>query len=180
MPSSPRPRPPLDASELERLALRYVERFATTQARLTAYLSRKLRERGWADTSPPDPAAVAAAMAARGYVDDRAFADARVRAMGRRGLGARRVQLALRHDGIREEDSDAVAEAIAEQAVASAVAFARRRRFGPFAAAIPDRAQRDKQFAAMLRAGHSPAIARALLAMSPGDAVEALFEAGQP
>jgi regulatory protein len=180
MPSSPRPRPPLDASELERLALRYVERFATTQARLSGYLSRKLRERGWAGDEAPDPAGVAARMAARGYVDDRAFADARVRAMGRRGLGARRVELALRHDGIGDEDAQAVAEAIAEQGIASAIAFARRRRFGPFAADAPERAQREKQFAAMLRAGHSPEIARKLLSMAPGECVEALFDLGQP
>ncbi|HYZ48955.1 MAG TPA: RecX family transcriptional regulator, partial [Sphingomonas sp.] len=39
---------PLDAPALERFALRYVERYATTRARLADYLSRKLRERGWA------------------------------------------------------------------------------------------------------------------------------------
>ena len=39
--------PPLDAAALERLALRYVERFATTRGRLTDYLTRKIRERGW-------------------------------------------------------------------------------------------------------------------------------------
>ena len=42
-----RPVPPLDRAALERLALRYVERFATTRGRLTDYLKRKIRERGW-------------------------------------------------------------------------------------------------------------------------------------
>ena len=38
--------PPLDAAALERLALRYVERFATTRGKLTDYLRRKIREIG--------------------------------------------------------------------------------------------------------------------------------------
>ena len=41
-----RPLPPLDQPALERAALRYVERYATTRAKLVAYLHRKLRERG--------------------------------------------------------------------------------------------------------------------------------------
>ncbi|KTW08260.1 RecX family transcriptional regulator, partial [Sphingomonas sanguinis] len=38
---------------LERLALRYVERFATTEGKLVDYLTRKLRERGWAGEGAP-------------------------------------------------------------------------------------------------------------------------------
>ena len=49
---------PLDAAALDRIALRYVERFATTRARLADYLRRKIRERGW-DGEPVDPAAIA-------------------------------------------------------------------------------------------------------------------------
>lgn len=44
---SNRPLTPLDPARLERLALRYVERFATTRVKLTRYLERKVRERGW-------------------------------------------------------------------------------------------------------------------------------------
>ena len=44
---------PLDEQGLNGLALRYVERFATTRAKLRAYLDRKLRERGWAEAGVP-------------------------------------------------------------------------------------------------------------------------------
>ena len=64
------------------MALRYVERFATTRGKLAAYLSRKIRERGWAG-EPIDPAIVAERMATLGYVDDRLFAEARARSLAR-------------------------------------------------------------------------------------------------
>jgi regulatory protein len=166
------PRPParpLKVADLERLALRYVERYATTRARLTAYLNRKIRERGWDGEGAPDPAALAERMAELRYVDDRAFAEAKAGAMARRGLGARRIGEALRHAGVEQADAEALAPDIAAEARASAIAFARRRRIGPFAREAPDSAQREKQIAAMLRAGHAFDIARTVIGMAPGD-----------
>jgi len=174
MPSDRRPRPPLDASALDRLALRYVERYATTRAKLAAYLARKIRERGW-DGAPADPEAVAERMAALGYVDDRAFAEARAAAMGRRGLGARRVREALRFAGIEDEDRDALGPALEADATRAALTFARRRRIGPYARDAAERDLRERQIGAMVRAGHSPALARRIANMLPGDDAEALL-----
>ena len=84
MPAERRPPRPLDAAALDRLALRYVERFATTQGELADYLRRKVRERGW-EGEPADPAAIAARMAALGYVDDRLFAESKAAALARLG-----------------------------------------------------------------------------------------------
>lgn len=159
---------PLDAAALDRIALRYVERFATTRARLADYLRRKIRERGW-DGEPVDPAAIAERFAALGYVDDRAFGEARAAAMARRGLGARRVAGALRAAGVAGEDADAIAPEIADRAAASAIAYARRKRIGPFASAAPDRDARERQIVAMVRAGHDFDMARRLIAIAPGD-----------
>src|SRR3546814_14114701 len=100
MPGPRRSLKPLDAAALDRLALRYVERFATTRAKLAAYLARKIRERGWAGARV-EPAEVASRRAALGYVDDRAFAEARAHSMTRRGLGGRRVAGAARVAGGR-------------------------------------------------------------------------------
>jgi regulatory protein len=165
-----RPVPPLDTAALERLALRYVERFATTRGKLTAYLQRKIRERGW-DGPPADPAALAERMAGLGYVDDRAFAEARAQALARRGLGARRVSQDFRAAGIAEEDAAELAPVIAGRAADTALAFARRRRIGPFGDGNPDRAVREKQLAAMLRAGHGFDLARRIVALAPGEAL---------
>jgi len=164
---------PLDRRSLDDLALRYVERFATTRARLAAYLARKIRERGWSGPAA-DPAAVADRLAELGYIDDRLFAEARARSMARRGLGARRVAQAFRAAGIAEDDASAVAEDVAARAVDSALALARRKRIGPFAGTAADRVQREKQLAQMIRGGHGFALARRIVEMSPGEDVASL------
>lgn len=167
--------PPLDAAALDRLALRYVERFATTRKRLADYLDRKIRQRGW-DGDPADTHAIAERFATLGYVDDRAFGEARATAMARRGLGARRVVGALRHAGVAGDDGAALAPGIADRALDAALTFARKRRIGPFAATLADRPQREKQLAAMLRGGHDFDTARRIVAMEPGDDVAMLGE----
>jgi regulatory protein len=163
--------PPLDNSSLERLALRYVERFATTRGRLTDYLRRKLRERGWAQDAgdPPDLMALADKLAELGYIDDRAVGEARASAMARRGLGQRRVTGALRQAGIAGEDAEALAPAIEDRAIASALTFARKKRIGPFATEAADRVLREKQIGAMIRGGHDFSLARRIAAMAPGE-----------
>ena len=170
MTSLRRSAPPLTRESLDRLALRYVERFATTRAKLTDYLRRKVRERGW-DGPPADPAEIAARMADLGYVDDRAFAEARARSMARRGLGARRVAQAFHAAGIGAEDADAVAPEIADNAVDAALALARRKRIGPFASAAPDRETRERQLAQMVRGGHDFGLARRIVDMAPGEEI---------
>lgn len=163
--------PPLDRESLDRLALRYVERFATTRAKLAAYLDRKVRERGW-DGPAADSNAIAARMAELGYVDDLAFAEAKARSMVRRGLGARRVAQAFHAAGIAADDAEAMAPEIAESAVDAALALARRKRIGPFAATAPDRILREKQLAQMVRGGHDFALARRIVDMAPGGQIE--------
>ncbi len=169
MPDPRRPLPPLNSADLERFALRYVERYATTRAKLTAYLSRKLRERGWDGEKSPDPEGLAERMAELGYVNDRLYAESKAGSMARRGLGARRVREALRFAGVEAEDTEALAPVIEAEGVSSAIAFARRKRIGPYGREVADRSLQDKQMAAMIRAGHSPGLARAIVRMAPGD-----------
>jgi regulatory protein len=166
-------RPPLDAEALERLALFYAGRYATTRAKLRSYLARKLRERGWAEGGGEPPVeALVERLAALRYVDDKAFAQSRAASLARRGYGERRVAESLKAAGIAEEDgAEARAEA-RDGAWAAALRFAERRRIGPFAPEQPDRPGREKAIAAMLRAGHSLAIARRLVNASPGDIPE--------
>jgi regulatory protein len=153
---------PLDGARLDELALAYVARFATTAAKLERYLARKLRERGWDGPGAPDPAALVARYVALGYVDDVAYARARSGGLLRRGYGPRRVRQALAEAGIGEETRQATQPGEADERKA-ALALARRRRFGPFGAERPDRQQREKQLAAMLRAGHSLDSAREMV-----------------
>ena len=173
--SSPsgRSRKPLGAAKLDELALSYVARFATSRAKLTRYLSRKIRESEWVDDTDPMAVCetVADRMARLGFLDDRQFAAMRAGAMTRRGLGVRRVRAQLFVDGIAPEDSGAAISEAEDKAMASAIGFARRRRLGPFAMQpADDPKDRDRQVAAFARAGHSLALARRILAVPPGDA----------
>ena len=171
-----RPRP-LDAARLEELALAYVARFATSAARLERYLARKLRERGWDGEGEADLAALVARYVALGYVDDAAFARARGGSLLRRGYGPRRVRQALAEAGIAEEvRAETGPDAAAERR--AALALARRRGFGPFGPALskdgaPDRQQRERQLAAMLRAGHTLDSAREMVDAASEAAAEA-------
>lgn len=170
----PRPRPALDEAALDALALRYVERFATTRAKLCAYLMRKLRERGWSGARPAEPEAIAERFAALGYVDDAAFALAKARSLAGRGYGRRRLADNLRVAGVDEQDGAAALDHAEREAVNAALRFAERRRIGPFATASPtDAKARDKAIGAMVRAGHGFALARAIVALSPGEGVDA-------
>jgi regulatory protein len=162
--------PPLDEAALERLALRYAERYATSRAKLSRYLLRKTRERGWAGEGEAPPiAAIVERMAGLGYVDDRAFATARTATLTRRGLGVRRIAADLQAAGIAPDDSAEPRAAAEAEALTAALHYARRRKIGPFAAAAPDRAGREKALAAMLRAGHPLDLARKVVRAEPGD-----------
>ena len=166
------PRPPLDAEGLERLGLFYAGRYATTRAKLAAYLRRKLGERGWDGPGEPPVERLVERFAELGYVDDRAFASSRTASLLRRGYGQRRVSDALRAAGIAEEDSAEAREQAGEEALAAAHVFARRRRLGPYAEAVPDREARNRAAAAMVRAGHRPELVWKVLGMSPADLPE--------
>lgn len=161
----------LDPARLNELALAYVARFATSAAKLEAYLRRKLRERGWEGEGDPDVPGLVARFVSAGYVDDEAWARSKSGSLLRRGYGMRRVDQALGAAGIAEDLRDAVRPAEAEQRRA-ALAFARKRSFGPFGREEPDRAGREKQIAAMLRAGHTLDSARELVNAASVEAAE--------
>jgi regulatory protein len=172
-PFSERPAPrPVDRARLDELAFAYVGRFATSEARLARYLGRKLFERGWdGDGSASEAVAAAVAKcAALGFVDDAAFAQQRGSALGRRGLGERRLRGQLAVDGIKADVAAPVLAAARDDRLATALAFARRRRLGPYGSGLPDDPKaRDKVMGAFLRAGHDGATARRILAVAPGD-----------
>jgi len=145
---------PMDGARLEEIALAYVARYATSRAKLEAYLCRKLRECGWDGEDEPPVGEIAARFVEAGYVDDAAFARARTGSLLRRGYGMRRVGQALAAAGIGEQLREEVSPGEARQREA-ALALARKRGFGPFGAEPPDAVRRQKQLAAMVRAGHS-------------------------
>lgn len=179
-----RPPAPLDAARLEELALAYVARFATSAGKLGSYCRRKLRERGHAgqeEGAPaPDVAALVERFVSKGFVNDAGFARAKADGLLRRGYGRRRIGEALRADGIAESLREEVAPGETARREA-AMTYARRRRLGPFAHDPFDQNDpraREKQLAALLRAGHDSGHARRVLAAaSPAELEEWIAEA---
>jgi len=113
--------------------------------------------------------AIAERFAASGLIDDNAFALAKAQSLSRRGYGRRRLAAALRVAGVEKEDSEAAYGEAERGAVAAALRFAERRRLGPYAAAAPATPrEREKQVAAMVRAGHPLDLALAILRLEPG------------
>ena len=157
-----RPPRPLDSARLNELALAYVARFATSAAKVEDYLRRKLRERGWEGEEDAPIKALVGRLVEAGYVDDTAFARAKSGSLLRRGYGQRRIGQALGAAGIAAEVREDVRAGQGAQRLA-ALALARKRRFGPFGEKAEDRAQREKQLSAMLRAGHPLDSARELV-----------------
>ena len=143
-----------------------------------AICARKLRERGWDGEGEPPVAALVERYVELGYIDDEAFARAKIgqpaaprlwRAAGAPGAG--------RGGGGRGAARARCARARA-QTRRAALALARRRRFGPFGDGAADKPLREKQIAAMLRAGHPLDSARQIVdAASATEAEEWAAEA---
>jgi regulatory protein len=167
----PRAPKPLDPARLEELALAYVARFAVSAAKLEDYLRRKLRERGWEGERDPPVAALAQKFVAAGYIDDEAYARSKAGGLLRRGYGNRRVDQALHAAGIAPDIREAARAGEAAQRRA-ALAMARKRKFGPYGTEAPERAQREKQLSALLRAGHPLDSARELVNAASIEAAE--------
>lgn len=164
--------PPLDEGKLNELALRYVERFATTRVKLRRYLARKVTERGWKGDHEPDLTAIAERFANQGYVDDAAYALSKSQSLSNRGYGKRRLIDSLRAAGIDENDTIEARELADFAAVDSALRFAKKRRYGPFACSEQDSRAQQRAIGAMVRAGHDFALVRAILQLGPGHPID--------
>lgn len=167
-----RPLPPLNESKLNELALRYVGKYATTRAKLRAYLSRKLRERGWSEGREPNLEGLAERFVRAGYVDDAAYALSKSQALSARGYGKRRLIEKLQVAGVDEEDGRAARDHADTEALHAALRFAERRKLGPFRRDKLDPKIQEKEIAAMVRAGHSFPVAKAILSWPAGAEVD--------
>lgn len=102
-----------------------------------------------------------------GLLNDEAFAQARAGSLQRRGKPGKVIRQALVAKGVPGDVAAAavasLAESSAEPDFDAAVAFARRKRLGPYGAAGADQERRRKELAAFARAGFSYQLARRVL-----------------
>ena len=166
---------------LEKWALAYLERFASSAENLRRVLRRRVRRRVRDDDETVRAAdALIDALVIRyrdaGLIDDAAYAAGRARARLARGQSLRRIAAGLMAKGVGAEDRAAALQALRETEpdpdLAAACAFARRRRLGPFRRAPIDR---NRELAAFARAGFARREAEAVLGCADAEAVAALL-----
>jgi regulatory protein len=171
--------PPLTAERLEKAALAYLERFSCSTASLrrvlTAKLDRSVRLHGTERTQGLEwiEALIARALRA-GLVDDALYAEARAASLRRRGASARAIRDKLAAKGVGGELVDAALRYTDEHAetdpdLAAAWRLARKRRLGPYRAAALRADHRNRDLAALGRAGFDYETARRVIDAAEGD-----------
>lgn len=191
------PGPAPARAALHEAALAYLARSSATAATLGRVLDRKVSS--WARKAARasrDPELVAAdvsvcresieAIVARfrevGLIDDAAYAKSRARSLSRSGRSRRAIAAHLAVKGVGAETVREALPNDAETELAAALAFARKRRIGPYAREAEldreqERAAKQKALAAMARAGFGWSTSERALGMDREQADERITTA---
>jgi regulatory protein len=170
----------VSADYLERAALHYLERYASSAANLRRILMRRVQKSAEAHgTDPEDGAQMVDALIARyrtsGLLDDAGYSRMRAESLHRRGSSARMTRMKLAAKGVAADDIDAaldaLSETVSEPDLAAAVNYARRRRIGPWR--TQNRSEyRDRDLAALARQGFGYEIASRVVDASDNETLE--------
>lgn len=174
---------PISAARLEKAAFDYLGRYMASTETLRRVLERRVLKAGRSGPVDQDDAeAVIAGVVAKcrrlGLVDDQRFAEVRAASLARRGDSPRAILAKLAQKGIDGETAQSAlsklrAESETDLALTSAVRLAERRRLGPYR--LRDREQhRDRDLAALARAGYGLAIARAIVDAEQAEDLQAM------
>lgn len=153
---------PATAARLEKAALAHIDRYATSAANLRNVLMRRVeRSVRLHDTNRSEATewvdAIIAKLLERRLLDDTAYAQARANSLHRSGASRRKIAGMLQQKGVgRSEIASALAALEAEYANSELVAaynYARRRRFGPYRLPAVRNERRERDLAALARAG---------------------------
>ena len=179
-----KPRHPRKATpkSIENAAFAYLGRFATSGENLRRVLMRKVERSARAHgTDRAEGAAAIDALIARfaqtGLLDDGAYAETRVLSMHRRGASVRAIRLKLRQKGVADEHIEGALAGLArvtpEPELTAALRLAERRRLGPYRLAAARPEKRDKDLAALARAGFSYDVALRVVDAESAEALAA-------
>ena len=150
------------AKSLENAALYYLQRFASSNENLRRVLMRRVRRSAQHHGTDPEEGAefindIIARYQRSGLLDDARYAEIRTASLGRRGNSARAIRNKLVEKGV---DSDIIDETLtnrqnedADPELTAAVSLARRRRLGPFREDGIRPEFKEKDLAALARAG---------------------------
>ncbi|CAO3413169.1 regulatory protein RecX [Azospirillum doebereinerae] len=185
-PSGPRAAKPVrlvTAQYLENSALHYLERFASSTANLRNVLMRKVKLSAKAHGTDPEEGArwiddLLARYVRSGLLNDETYARMRTESLHRRGASTRAIAQKLASKGIDRDETDKALDSLREDVgpdvdLTAALALAKRRRLGVYRLPEARAAHREKDMAALGRAGFGYEIARRVVdAESPEDLLE--------
>lgn len=157
---------PVTAAALEQAALRYLSRYEASVDRVRRLLMDRLRRAG-VDPADGGPLveAVVEKLARAGLIDDRRYAEVKTGSLRRRGASNRAVAGRLHAEGIDRAIVAAVNDPVDERT--AAFVHARRRRIGPYRQPAQRADRRNRDLAAMVRAGFSYDLAREVVDGDP-------------
>ncbi len=159
---------------LSKAAILYLERYSSSTENLRRVLERRVvkacrhHERDPADFVVMVETVVDKCLKA-GLLNDRAYAETKTTSLRRRGGSRRRIEAQLAAKGVDRETIQSVLADDAQSEIDAAAAFARRRRLGPHRVPGDRKERRDKDLAAMCRAGFSFEIARRIIDTTEND-----------
>lgn len=167
---------PMTRPRLERIALHHIERFPSSAENLRRVLERRAARSREVHAGDPTEhsewiSAVVTRLIELGLLDDRAYAAAVARRLRTRGSSRRLIAARLAEKGVSDEIRRDVLDADADDPLAerrAAATYARRRGLGPHR---PDptvrRERRQRDLAALARAGFTYDVARQVLDRDP-------------
>ena len=181
-----RRRPPeVTPAFLRNWALRYLDRYSASAAHLRRLMTVKLEASVRLHDTPRAEGqaaieAVIAELLENGLLDDAGYARGRARTLHRRGASAQAIRAKLLAKGLDSEAIEGALCALTEEAgdpeLAAAIAYARRRRLGPFRAAAEREERRERDLAALDRQGFSYDLAQRVIDADDLEALEAEAE----
>lgn len=158
---------------LENAALHYLERFSSSRANLKrVLLNRVARSAAAHGTDAGEGQAWVEALLDRleglGYLDDKAYAEAKAESMNRRGKPTNQVRWALKMKGVGQDTAEAALSKLSDELGdepdrAAAIAYARKKRLGPFRPEDAREAHRAKDIQTLARAGFGWDLAREIV-----------------
>lgn len=181
--SARKPPKKITATYLYNSGLAYLQRFPSSSGNFRSVMMRKV-DRSCRFHTDQDRAACAAMVEDviakfndLGLLNDAAYLRGMVNSLRRRGISAMAIKAKL---AAKNLPADAIADAIAEHReengtddLAAALTQTRRKKIGPFRP-LSKEENRDKELAALARAGFSYDIAEKALSMEPDEAEERL------
>jgi regulatory protein len=153
---------------LIRSAVHYLQRYGTSAENLRRVLQRKvMRAASFHDRVPEDFYPMIDAVVSKclqsGMVDDTAYAESKVASQRRRGQSSRKIAAKLSAKGVAADIISSALETQETTDFEAAVILARRRKLGPWRVRGPRAELRDKDLAALCRAGFSFGMARRII-----------------